>query len=585
MPVMGLKDAYFKYVWHHNAWDEIARAAERRRIEVVCGRRDSAAFQAVVGDAEAPFSLTVGGDPYFYKGGRRKIARLEVAPESPGLRCEVALIGFADDDEGRKTADPILEAQAVDVEQRRLQSVWIEFHADASTPPGVYRGTVRLYVRELFEDETLASECDYEVRVVARTLPEPRDYRFDLNLWQHQSNLARKYGVPYWSEAHFALIEAYMEPLSRLGQKTVTTIVSEAPWSGQNSHRDREPSDLFEYNMVRVVRRADGAFHYDYSALDRIVELADARGMARYIDVFGLLSIWQDPAAGYGSVAEGDPDGLRVRYYDEGARVYRFMRELSQLDDYIRALERHFASRGWTDRVRIVADEPDDVERFERRMARLRRLAPSLKLSVCINHLTFLEHRFEGITDYVPYLGCAAEKYDRLQEIRAETPGRFQFYVCCQPRRPNSFLVSEPLESRALPWLVDRLGLDGLLRWSVYAWPDRPNEKVSYRPSEWMAGDTLLVYPGASGRPMPSLRLKWLERGIRDYEWMRLLRDEGYGDEVDAAMREVFAFEHPRELAPLLAGGPARPPCALRTEAYDRLFDIGLGAAEEEAAR
>ena len=62
--------------------------------------------------------------------------------------------------------------------------------------------------------------------------------------------------------------------------------------------------------------------------------------------------------------------------------------------------------------------------------------------------------------------------------------------------------------------------------------------------------DMLFVYPGASGRPVLSLRYKWLQRGIRDYEAMQMLKSEGCERQVTAVLDRVFRFAAAGDLSP-----------------------------------
>ncbi|WP_248929806.1 DUF4091 domain-containing protein [Paenibacillus hamazuiensis] len=576
----GLQSMYYKYAWGVNFWNEAERDTEAKHRELVCCRGDSAAMQAVVG-ADSDFMLTVGTSALFWKGGPLPIVRVELHSNAlqEGIRAEIKLIGLVEDDDGTRKADMLLDERHMFVEKRRLQQVWIEFHASADARPGLYSGKIRLFTHTLFEDEEPAGELAFSLKVLERVLPAPSQYGFYLDLWQHNSNIARKYQVPLWSDEHFAIIDRYLESLGQLGQKAATLVVSEIPWSGQGTHTDAEPSDLFEYNIVGVNRRMDGTFSYDYSALDRYVELARRHGIAEEIELFGLLNVWQTRDGVYGAPIRDYPDGIRIRYYDEATGTFRFMRERVELEHYVRALEAHFKAKGWTGRVRIMADEPADLAQFGERLSALRRMAPSFAYKIAINHAEFIAAKLEGMRDYVPKLNCALHEFDRIRELRSQVAGRMLYYVCNNPRRPNTFIGSPSIECRIIPWLAARLQLDGFLRWNYTVWPDRPLESIRYRPSHWPAGETNFVYPGAGGKPLLSLRYKWLQRGIRDFELMRQLADEGLTAQVGALLSGVFRFKD-EELGAVSLSGDAEKLYSLEPADYDRLFGL-LEAMEE----
>lgn len=562
----GIQSMFYKYSWGVNPRTQLWDHTEVKHVELVCLKRDSAAFQIVIG-SEEDLLLTVSEDPLFWKGGPMPIARIELVTDAP-MEAEIKIIGLMEDDDRQYKSDPLLEDTSVKVEKNRLQPVWIELHSKENTIPGVYSGRVRLYVHTLFEDERLVEELSFKLTVKDECLPEPQDYQFYLDLWQHNSNIARKYRVELWSDQHFAIMEAYLESLSKLGQKALTVIVSEIPWSGQNSHLDKEPSDFFEYSMVKVRRMKEGSWHYDFRAMDRYIELGEKYGISSEIELFGLLNIWQNEI-GYGAIVENYPDGIRVRYYDETAGCYRFIRDGEHLERYIQALAEHLREKEWIERARVLADEPSDFELFRQRVDCLQRLVPSLKFKVAIHQVEFIRKKMKGMHDFVPVLSCAASESKRMEELRGEIEGKLLYYVCCHPDKPNTFLRSPSIESRVIPWLVEKLGYDGFLRWNYTAWPDKPLERIVYRTSIWPAGDTNFVYPGATGKPILSLRYKWLERGIRDYEYMQLLKRTGHAEHVQRVMTEVFKFG---QLSEFYAGKTAEELYSFDPADYDALY-------------
>jgi hypothetical protein len=546
----GLQNMFYKYHYGHNQRTEGIKATQVKHMDIVCLRRDSAALQAVISD-ENDFLLSVSRDALFWKGGPLNIARVELEwsdNTAASIQADVKLIGLVEDDDRLQKSDILLEEQSIFVEKGRIQQVWIELHAGEETLPGKYSGKLMLYLHSMFEDERVLGEVSFTWTVLEDILPAPQDYRFYLDLWQHNCNIARKHQAQPWSDAHFQIMGNYLESMSELGQKALSLIVSEAVWSGQHTHRDREPSDLFEYSIVPINKDRNNIFTYDFSLMDRYIELGFSFGIDKEIELFGLISIWQDPSVGYGAIVEGYPDAIRVRYYDESDKVFRFMRSRNELESYVRAIEQHLIHKGWIERVRIIADEPADLEQFTKSMEALRQIAPSFKFKAAILHSEFIKQKIEGMSDYVPILGCAAGEFTQLIEMRPHIPGKLLYYTCCGPDYPNTFLQSPATESRMMAWVAEKLQLDGYLRWNYTVWPDHPLEKLTYRSPYWKAGDMNFVYPSSSGKPQLSLRYKWLQRGIRDYEFMQILKGRGENERVLEALKRVFYFDDPKEL-------------------------------------
>ncbi|MCD4669611.1 MAG: DUF4091 domain-containing protein [Actinomycetia bacterium] len=526
---------------------------ESKQIRLTCARNDRAAVQLLL-FSEAEALVNIGNDPCFYEKGPIDTIRVKAAipgPENNHMEIRTNLIGLVEDDDRQLKSDILLKQTVIYLEQRRVQPVWVEVKLGRDVEPGIYHPEIYIYGQRMFENEKIICTLSFELHVLDVILDSPDSYSFDLKLMQHNSNLARKYDVENWCEKHFEIMENYIISLSELGQKTITVILSEIPWSGQNSCLDRiDPANMFEYNMAKIIFSKDGHWTYDFTAVNRYVEMCMKHGIGEEIDVLGLINIWLIEEAGYGKIIPGYPDGIRVRFYDENDCTYKYIRNRKDLEAYISAVERNFIKKGWIDKVRIFADEPSDVAVFNEMLNALKKIAPSFKYKVFINHVEFIEKDIEGIYDYVPMLPCVCAKYNRLKELQHTIKGKLTFYVCCDPDYPNTFISSHLLESRLIPWLVWQLELDGFFRWNYTVWPNDPLRKIVYLYPNWKAGDTNFVYPGRDGSPMLTLRYKSLQKGIRDFEILSRYSQSNGRDEITEMLKEVFLWKDIAELHP-----------------------------------
>ncbi|NLO83284.1 MAG: DUF4091 domain-containing protein [Clostridiales bacterium] len=522
----GLADESYKHCYGIDYADKGAEAfLQSHTISLVAARRDWVAFQVLLrGNGE--FTVSVGDAPVFSPKGPIPNVRLKAVVDGHSeWPVKMHIIGFIEDDDRIMKADILLNDETVHVEPDKVQPIWVEICIPKEAKAGIHRGKVGLFIHTMFEDEVCIGSLEFELVVKDVVMPEPSEYGFHLDLWQHPSNISRKHEVHLWSQEHFKVLEEYIKSLGELGQKAVTVIVSEIPWSGQRCFRvTNYLSNLFEYSMIPVERNAQGRYSFDFSVLKRYIELCFQYGIDKEIEVFGLVNIWISQEDGYGGVAEDYPDAIRVRYYDRADGCYKYMKSAEDIKCYIKALEGFFIENGWIDRVRVVADEPSDVELYRRRLNLLKEIAPSFKYKTAINHAVFISEFKDEIDDFVPVLPCVCEEWELLSQLRGSIRGRLMWYVCCWPPIPNTFISSPLLESRLIGILTAYMDFDGFLRWNYTVWPERPRERISYRFPHWKAGDTNFVYPGNDGRPLLTLRYKNLKRGIEDFELINMVK-------------------------------------------------------------
>ena len=511
-------------------------------ISLLTGKRDWAGFQILL-QADQWYTLSTGENTVFsprmfesMHGHKTHPCIVRVKVSVNGLpEAEVKLwhIGLIEDDDGILKADVLLHDEAVFVEYGRIQSVWSEISVPEHAAPGVYRGVVQVFTHTMFEDEQIADEVDFTLTVKNVVLPRPTEYTFYLDLWQHLSNIARKHEVQLWSEEHFKVLETYIQSLGELGQKAVTLVASEIPWSGQGCFRVSDYlSNLFEYSMIRVSKKSTGEFEYDFSVVERYINLCFQYGINQEIEVFGLVNIWIDEECGYGTIAQDYPDAIRIRYFDEQDGCWKFIRVSSEIKQYIKALENFFIEKNLIDRVRIVADEPSDIVLYKERISLLREIAPSFRYKTAINHAEFIGEFHDVIDDFVPILPCVVEGWEKLNVLRDRINGRLLWYVCCFPDMPNTFIRSPLLESRFIGLFTAYMGFDGFLRWNYTVWPENPRQRIAYWHPMWKAGDMNFVYPAQDGRPLLTLRYKNLKRGIEDFELIQRLKESHKNSEA-----------------------------------------------------
>jgi hypothetical protein len=537
-------DGMTKLVWGIARWSRDIQAS-LSEMNVSAARNEVTGVQLHI-SAEHDFTLIVDGANWLHPLGFKPRVRVEARfPTLPDGAVEVFPVGWIEGDDRRWWMETLERGGWSEAKAKRPQAVYLRIRVPQDLDPGAHSGQVRVFSQQGFADEQLLWEGRVNLEVARAALPAVKDYGFHLNLWQHLTSLSRYYRVPLWSEAHFDIIERYYASLAQLGQKAVSIVATEIPWSGQRCYRDQAyPSYLFEHAQIAVTRLVGGELRLEFSVIDRVLALAAKYHMDREINLIGLLNIWVDEVYGFGKVAEDAPDAVRVRCYDEGSGSFSYLRTGAELRQFIRALHDHLNALGVMERVRVTADEPGNLEAFNQSLAFIREAGPDFQYGAAINHFEFLEEAPPEVMDFTPILPLACKDpalTTRLGEGLHERGGRLFWYVCCWPPIPNTFLHSPLVEARLHGWVTHALNLDGFLRWAFCLWPADPWNRLSWRAPEWNAGDMCFVMPGFDGAPVETLRYEGLRAAAQDYELLRMVERQLPEEQARAVIEQAFA--------------------------------------------
>lgn len=433
---------------------------------------------------------------------------------------EVMAEPFYNKKDSMMVSDRLDPAKTAQVEARTTLPLWLDIHVPAEAKAGTYSGTMTVTA----DGKKLS--LPLQVQVADRVLPEPREWRFHLDLWQNPYAVARIFDVPLWSKEHFDRMRPLMQLLAAAGQKVITCSVISHPWNGQTY-------DPFE-SMIAKMKQLDGSWRYDYTVFDRWVEFMMSCGITEQIDCYTLV-----------------PWHYRFDYYDCATNS---VKELAcrpgeqKYHDFIvpflRDFSRHLREKGWFQRTHIAMDErPKD--QMEAAWQTIQDADPEFKIEGAANYSVDSE-----AADRVDDISVAFQ-YDLIkgEGLRRRTAKgqKITFYTCCGPERPNTFTFSPPAESAYLGLHAAACGYDGYLRWAYNSWPKQPNEDSRF--GNWPAGDTYLVYPEGS-----SIRFERLVEGIQAYEKIRLLRPElnlkGAKD-LDEMLRYFASNKYEKDVDPV----------------------------------
>lgn len=334
------------------------------------------------------------------------------------------------------------------------------------------------------------------LKVSSQRLPEPKDWQFYLDLWQHPEAVARWCKVPLWSDEHFEAMRPVMTRLANAGQKVITASIIEEPW-------DHQTFDDW-HSMIRWTRKDNGKWTFDYSAFDKWVAFMESCGIDKQINCYTML-----------------PWSKNLGYYDEHGNAKNMKLEPGTplfeevWSVFLKDFVKHLRATGKLKKTSIALDErPDAMARAARDI--LAKAAPELKIASAVDRPSREQDFAHDISPLFSYTEDIAEFAEKRRAAGKITT----FYVCCGPEKPNTFPHSPLEESRWLPIYASAKNLDGFLRWAYNSWTENPFVNTKHRARGWAAGDCFLVYPPN----YTTLRFEALRDGIEDYEKIRILR-------------------------------------------------------------
>ena len=413
-------------------------------------------------------------------------------------------------------ADVLDINKTLDVKACSTQPLWVKVWVPTDAKAGKYKGTLTVSAKDL-----KPMKLQIEVNVLNRTLPDPKDWVYYLDLWQNPYAVARYYQVPLWSQAHFDAMRPLMKMLADAGQRTITASIMHKPWNGQTE-------DHFD-SMITRIKKIDGTWSYDYTVFDKWVTfMMDEVGIDDMICCYTMI-----------------PWALSFDYYDQATSRVQFIEAkpgdkayAEYWGTFLKDFSRHLRTKGWFEKTAISMDERP-MEAMREAIKVVKEADPEFKITLAGNYHAEIQEDLHYLC--IPF----GQKFPDDVLASRKSKGQIStYYTCCTEAFPNTFTFSDPAEATWTAIHATAGNYEGYLRWAVNSWTADPLRDSRFR--TWPAGDTYSIYPG----PRSSIRFERLMEGVQDCEKIRILREELEAEGATGKLKKLneevakFRFEN-----------------------------------------
>ena len=420
-----------------------------------------------------------------------------------------------------EVAEAMVPCQELRLTAGRHHAVLVELEipADAHTGPYVYR--------VVFEAGERTAVGAFSLRVHAVSVPASPALATTLWLQPAPKDLTSGDPPDWWSEDHWALLEAAGRALRAFGQSAIST-----------------PTIFGDHPLIDIVRKTDGTLAFGFGRFDRWVTLFLGLG-------FGTIEGWH-VTDGRGVFVRDEASGRRERL------VSRFQSDesLGVLALFYDALLGHLRERGWLDHyIQHQLDEPKDLDWYRRLTAVAREHLPGVRTIDAVHARRPAD--YSGLVDIMAFDVTRLWLHRGVAEERRERGATTWFYHCCNPHppQPNRHLDESLTSSRLYPWLAYMLKADGYLWWAANCYRGADPYRMSVGPGPRGAkpegyvghppGDNWMFYPTPDGL-IGSMRMVAFREGLLDHRLLTMLarRDRERADEVMRRIaRSLYDFE------------------------------------------
>ena len=404
---------------------------------------------------------------------------------------------------------------------------WASLWLEADIPQDMAAGVCPIEIRLI---HTQHGDCRASARFLLDIVPACLPAQTLLHTeWFYPDQLAQRYRVPVFSEEHWAIMDRYLANYAAYGGTMLLTPIFTPPLDTAIG-AERETVQLVD------VTAAAGGWQFGFSRLLRYIRMAQAHGI-RMFEFSHLFTQWGAAAA----PKVVDTGGRRLFGWDTCSTGEAY---IGFLTAFIPALRAFMDGQGLAGQyVFHISDEPQP-EHLEQYAEVHRLTAPLLSGCRTIDALSDLEFYENGLIQTpVPSNDRAEQFYERgVKE-------RWTYYCCGQVDRVSNRMIAMPAaRERIIGMQMFRHRVDGFLHWGYNFW----SAQLSRYPIDpflctdadgaFPAGDPFLVYPGADGAPLSSLRQHVFLDALQDMRALALLAELTSFDEA-AACIEHFCTE------------------------------------------
>jgi hypothetical protein len=181
--------------------------------------------------------------------------------------------------------------------------VWVTVNVPRGAKAGTYAGTVRI---EAAGERPAAAPVS--LKVLDWTLPAWKDRRVFVELVQSPDTLQVEYATPMWSEKHFSLIGRSLEFVGQMGARTLyVPLIAHTNLGNEES-------------MVRWIKKGENQYDFDFTAMDKYLDLAQKHMTALDIVVLQVWDLYMSSRQSAGK-RFGEGIGSSGMGFDHGPQV------------------------------------------------------------------------------------------------------------------------------------------------------------------------------------------------------------------------------------------------------------------------
>ena len=418
---------------------------------------------------------------------------------------------------------PLRYGGKVVVGRDKLRSLWIEIEPDGtllreqSLTVGICCGDVRVC-------HTLS------VDILPVSLPEKGIH---FTQWFYCDCLAAYYGVPAWSEKHWEIVENFARSYAKRGRNMIYTPLL-TPALNVLPPFEREPSQLVDVTVTK------GKYSFGFDKIDRWIDMCDRLG----IEYFEISHFFDQHMAAHSAKVYATVDGVQKQIFtwdtlSDDQEYVRFLREM------VSAFVDHMKARGCDGRCYYhITDEPY-LEYIDHYVKIKNSIADVIKGYPIMDALSDFDFYSTGALEIPVPVTSKITPF-----IEASLPERWTYYACNQlVKYSNCYVAMPSWRTRSLGMQLFKYNINGFLHWGYNYYNNRAsgdaiNPYLDLGGEDWVpAGDTFIVYPGADGSVLESIRAITMDEVMQDVKAMRLAEQFTSHDEVVKAMEEALGDE------------------------------------------